>query len=61
MNTISVGLWATNLEIPAVSFSAWLDFIEARMGNSSMQASGFSYCPNLPVLSGSALHLQACR
>jgi predicted amidohydrolase len=31
MDTISVGLWATNLEIPAVSLSAWLDFIEARM------------------------------
>jgi predicted amidohydrolase len=39
MNTISVGLWATNLEIPAVSLSAWLDFIEARMGE--LQHAGF--------------------
>jgi predicted amidohydrolase len=31
METISVGLWATNLEIPAVSLAVWLDFIDARM------------------------------
>jgi hypothetical protein len=39
MDTISVGLWATNLEIPAVSLSAWLDFIEARMVE--LQHAGF--------------------
>jgi predicted amidohydrolase len=39
MDTISVGLWATNLEIPAVSLSAWLDFIEARMAE--LQQAGF--------------------
>jgi predicted amidohydrolase len=39
METISVGLWATNLEIPAVSLSAWLDFIEARMAE--LQQAGF--------------------
>ena len=39
MDTISVGLWATNLEIPAVSLSAWLDFIEARLAE--LQQAGF--------------------
>src|SRR3712207_6292903 len=31
METLSVALWATNLEIPAGSLPAWLAFIEARM------------------------------
>lgn len=39
MDTISVGLWATNLEFTAVSLSAWLDFIEARMAE--LQQGGF--------------------
>jgi predicted amidohydrolase len=39
MDTISVGLWATNLEISAVSLSAWLEFIEARMAE--LQQAGF--------------------
>src|SRR5262245_56668565 len=39
METISIGLWATNLEIPAANLPAWLDFIEARMAE--LQHAGF--------------------
>jgi hypothetical protein len=50
METISVGLWATNLEIPAVSLAVWLDFIDARC--SVVLRPVRSSCRQLSVQSG---------
>jgi predicted amidohydrolase len=41
METISVAMWATNLEVPAVSLQAWVAFIESRMAE--LRSSSFQF------------------
>jgi predicted amidohydrolase len=41
METVSVAMWATNLEVPAVSLQAWVAFIESRMAE--LRSSSFQF------------------
>jgi predicted amidohydrolase len=46
-STISITLWAANLEVPAVSLATWLDLVEARLAESRAAGSQLLVLPEL--------------
>lgn len=50
MDTVSVAMWATNLEVPAVSLPAWLAFVEARMAELASPEPQFLVLPEFACM-----------
>ena len=47
MDTLSLAMWATNLEVPTLSLASWIDWIDARMGELRDQGCRMLVLPEL--------------